>query len=116
MSNEAAIVPETAMCIRTLRLKVKPEAYAWLNAAAIETNQVWNFANAASDKAARPFAGPGRWLSAFDLDSSPPERLSTSSGSGPIRFNGSMRNLPGAVTKWGVRNCVGARASVRMPR
>jgi IS5 family transposase len=27
--------------IRTLRLKVKREAYAWLNAAAIETNTVW---------------------------------------------------------------------------
>jgi hypothetical protein len=32
--------------IRTLRLKVKAEGYAWLNAAAIEVNQVWNFANA----------------------------------------------------------------------
>jgi hypothetical protein len=36
----------TPSCIRTLRLKVKAEAYAWLNAAAIEVNQVWNFANA----------------------------------------------------------------------
>jgi hypothetical protein len=35
-------------CVRTLRLKVKPEGYAWLNAAAIEVNQVWNFSNAAS--------------------------------------------------------------------
>ena len=59
---------ETVMCIRTLRLKVKSEAYSWLNGAAIEINQVWNFANASSDKAARPFSGPGRWLSAFDLD------------------------------------------------
>ena len=55
-------------CIRTLRLKVKTEGYAWLNAAAIEVNQVWNYANATSFKAARPFAGPSRWLSAFDLD------------------------------------------------
>lgn len=31
-------------------------------------NQVWNFANAASYKAARPFAGQPRWLSSFDLD------------------------------------------------
>ena len=44
--------------IRTLRLKVKAEGYAWLNAAAIEVNHVWNFANATSYKAARPFAGP----------------------------------------------------------
>jgi IS605 OrfB family transposase len=55
-------------CIRTLRLKVKAEGYAWLNAAAIEVNQVWNYANATSYKAARPFAGPTKWLTAFDLD------------------------------------------------
>ena len=54
--------------IRTLRLKVKAEGYAWLNAAAIEVNQVWNFANATSYKAARPFAGKPNWLTAFDLD------------------------------------------------
>jgi putative transposase len=56
------------ICIRTLRLKVKPEAYPWLKLAAAEVNQVWNFANATSEKAARPFAGPPRYLSAFDLD------------------------------------------------
>jgi len=54
--------------IRTLRLKMKAEGYAWLNAAAIEVNQVWNFANATSYKAARPFAGQPKWLTAFDLD------------------------------------------------
>jgi len=53
--------------IRTLRLKVKAEGYAWLNAAAIEVNQVWNFANATSYKAARPFAGRAKFLTAFDL-------------------------------------------------
>ena len=55
-------------CVRTLRLKVKADGYAWLNAAAMEVNQVWNYANATSYKAARPFAGTGKWLSAFDLD------------------------------------------------
>src|SRR6202051_823879 len=55
-------------CIRTLRLKVKSEAYAWLNAAAVEINQVWNWANETSYKAARPFAGPGKWLTGFDLN------------------------------------------------
>jgi putative transposase len=49
-------------------LKVKREGYAWLNAAAIEVNQVWNWANATSYKAARPFAGPSVWLSGYDLD------------------------------------------------
>ncbi|HEY2465241.1 MAG TPA: transposase [Steroidobacteraceae bacterium] len=55
-------------CVRTLRLKVKREGCAWLDAAAIEVNQVWNFANATSYKAARPFSGRPRWLTAFDLD------------------------------------------------
>jgi putative transposase len=62
------LTSDTQPCVRTLRLKVKREGYAWLNAAAIEVNQVWNFANATSYKAARPFAGQPRWLSAFDLD------------------------------------------------
>jgi putative transposase len=59
----------TIQCsIRTLRLKVKAEGNAWLNKAAIEVNDVWNFANATSYKAARPFAGPSKWLTAFDLN------------------------------------------------
>jgi hypothetical protein len=33
---------DSPSCVRTLRLKVKPEGYAWLNRAAIEINQVWN--------------------------------------------------------------------------
>src|SRR5450755_5031383 len=55
-------------CVRTLRLKVKREGYAWLNKAATEVNQVWNYSNEVSRKAARPFAGVPRWLSGFDLD------------------------------------------------
>src|ERR1700722_17520994 len=54
--------------LRTLRLKVKSEAYPWLNAAAIEINQVWNYCNEISARAARPFAGAPKWLSAYDLD------------------------------------------------
>ena len=59
---------EIHSCIRTLRLKVKAEGCAWLNAAAIEVNQVWIYANETSYKAARPYAGPSKWLSAFDLN------------------------------------------------
>jgi hypothetical protein len=59
---------ESRTYIRTLRLKVKVEAYPWLNAAAVEVNQVWNYANEISFKAARPFLGPPRWLSEFDLN------------------------------------------------
>jgi hypothetical protein len=40
-------------CVRTVRLKVKPESYAWLNAAASEVNQVWNYCNEMSNRAAR---------------------------------------------------------------
>jgi putative transposase len=63
-------LPENAVptCIQTLRLKVKSESYPWLNAAATEINQVWNYANEISAKAARPFAGPPKWLSGYDLD------------------------------------------------
>lgn len=53
---------------RTLRLKVKREAYPWLNAAAIEVNQVWNWANATSmDAADRGRRSNARLLSGFDL-------------------------------------------------
>ncbi len=54
--------------VRTLRLKVKSEAYPWLNAAATEVNAVWNYDNEISARAARPFVGPPKWLSAYDLD------------------------------------------------
>jgi putative transposase len=53
--------------IRTLRLKVHPDAYAWLNQAAMEVNQVWNYVNATSFKAIRPYFGKPRWLGGFDL-------------------------------------------------
>jgi IS605 OrfB family transposase len=59
---------QTVKCVRTLRLKVKAESYPWLNAAAREVNTVWNYANEVSARAARPFAGPPKWLSGYDLD------------------------------------------------
>jgi hypothetical protein len=40
------MVIEGTTCIRTLRLKVKAESYPWLNAAAVEVNQVWGNATA----------------------------------------------------------------------
>jgi putative transposase len=59
---------QSVVCVRTLRLKVKAESYPWLNQAAIEVNQVWNYSNEISAKAARPCAGRPKWLSAYDLD------------------------------------------------
>ena len=68
MQSKPTPVIAAPTCLRTLRLKVKAESYRWLNAAAIEVNQVWNYANEMSARAARPFAGPPQWLSAYDLD------------------------------------------------
>jgi putative transposase len=53
---------------RTLRLKVKCESYAWLDAAATEANQVFNWCNATSiDAADRNRRSTTKWLSGFDL-------------------------------------------------
>jgi hypothetical protein len=48
-----AIVPPNAFGRFASRY---PESNPWLNAAAIEVNQVWNYANEVSARAARPFA------------------------------------------------------------
>jgi putative transposase len=53
--------------VRTLRFKVRPDSYSWLAQAATETNLCWNFCNEVSFKAARPFAGRGKWLTGYDL-------------------------------------------------
>ena len=53
---------------RTLRLKVKAEAHPWLAAAAVEVNQVFNWANATSlDAADRNRRANAKFLSGFDL-------------------------------------------------
>jgi putative transposase len=52
---------------RTLRLKVRREAYAWLNAAAVEVNQVFNYCNETSLKAATRTDLKRKWMSGFDL-------------------------------------------------
>jgi putative transposase len=52
---------------RTLRLKIRSEAYAWLNAAAIEVNQVFNYCNETSLKAATRADSKRKWKSGFDL-------------------------------------------------
>jgi IS605 OrfB family transposase len=52
---------------RTLRLKVKAESHAWLNAASVEVNQVFNFCNEASYDARRRTDLKSKWLSVFDL-------------------------------------------------
>jgi len=59
---------DTTSFVRTFRLKVKAESYGWLNAAAVEANQVWNWANATSiDAADRNRRANAKFLSGFDL-------------------------------------------------
>jgi putative transposase len=62
-----ATLASSPFVTRTLRLKVRPESYRWLDAAATEVNQTWNWCNEISAKAARPYVGKGKWLSGFDL-------------------------------------------------
>jgi putative transposase len=52
---------------RTLKLKVRPESYGWLSAAAVEVNQVFNFCNETSFLAATRTDLKRKWLSGFDL-------------------------------------------------
>lgn len=54
---------------RTLRLKVKREAYSWLNQAAIEVNQIWNYCNETSYKATQTSVERPNptWLKGYDL-------------------------------------------------
>src|ERR1700674_3164459 len=52
---------------RTLRLKFRREAYAWLNAAAVEVNEVFNYCNETSLKAATRTDTKRKWLTGFDL-------------------------------------------------
>jgi IS605 OrfB family transposase len=52
---------------RTLRLKVRREAYTWLNAAAVEVNEVFNYCNETSLKAATRTDTKRKWMSGFDL-------------------------------------------------
>jgi putative transposase len=60
--------PAPAVAVRTLRLNVKAESYPWLAAAAVEVNQVFNWANATSiDAADRNRRANARFLSGFDL-------------------------------------------------
>lgn len=55
------------MTLKTLQVKLRPGSEAWLNAAAREVNFVWNYANELCHKAARPYYGPGKWLTGFDV-------------------------------------------------
>jgi IS605 OrfB family transposase len=52
---------------RTVRLRVKREAYPWLEAAALEVNTCWNWCNETSLLAARRTDLKRKWISGFDL-------------------------------------------------
>jgi putative transposase len=63
--NMNGIAPRTFT--RTLKLKVRSESYQWLNAAATEINQVFNFCNEASRLAATRTDLKRKWLTGYDL-------------------------------------------------
>lgn len=54
--------------MKTLQVKVRPDAWPWLDAAAREVNLVWNHVNELCAKAAHPYYGPRKWLSGFEVD------------------------------------------------
>jgi putative transposase len=68
MTSEPSAETEASSVVRTLRVKVKAESYPWLLAAAAEVNTCWNYANQLSYRAARPYVGKPKPLSAYDLD------------------------------------------------
>ena len=49
-------------CVSTLRLKVRAEGYAWLNAAATEVNRVWNYAKAEISALKAVARAPVYWI------------------------------------------------------
>jgi len=53
--------------MRTLRLRVRRESYGWLDAAAVDVNEVFNYCNETSLKAATRTDTKRKWLSGFDL-------------------------------------------------
>src|ERR1700722_14432420 len=57
----------TSTFTRTLRLKVRSEAYGWLSVAAVEVNQVFNFRNETALLAATRTDLKRKWLTGFDL-------------------------------------------------
>ena len=48
---------------RTLRLKIQAEAYPWLGVAAVEVNEVFNYCNETSFKAATRTDLKRKWMS-----------------------------------------------------
>lgn len=55
------------MQTKTLKLRIKDKHSAFLDGLAREVNMIWNYVNETSYKAARPFNGPAKRLSGYDL-------------------------------------------------
>jgi hypothetical protein len=65
VKSNNTLMPPSLM--RTLRLKVRSEAYPWLNAAAGEVNVVFNYCNETSYKASTRTDLKRKWFTGFDL-------------------------------------------------
>jgi len=81
--------------VKTLRLKVKQEAWPWLRAAAKEVNFVWNWANETSEKAIRRFAGPAKFLTPRKHPAQPREPGRSDVGARAATTGGSGKELGG---------------------
>ncbi len=66
-ASDLAAIPPAESVIRNLRLKVRPEAYPWLNAAAAEVNQVFNWCNETFFNTWRRTDSKQGWLNGYDL-------------------------------------------------
>ena len=65
MKSDNTLMPRSF--VRTLRLKVRRETDGWLNAAAMEVNEVFNYCNETSLKAATRTATERKRFTGFDL-------------------------------------------------
>lgn len=66
-ASDSTTLPPAESVIRNLRLKVRRDAYPWLNAAAGEVNQVFNWCNETSWNAWRRTDSKHGWLTGYDL-------------------------------------------------
>ena len=91
---------------KTLRLRVKREAYPWLEQAAREVNTVWNWANATSFDAIRRTDSARKWMSGFDL-------CALSAGSSPYFAHVGAHTVQQVCIRYAVSRRAAKRAKLR---
>ncbi|MEJ0008008.1 MAG: transposase [Steroidobacteraceae bacterium] len=92
--------------MRTLRLKVRREAYGWLNSAAMEVNEIFNYCNETSLKAATRTDSKRKWMSGFDL-------CSLTSGAAPYFDKIGADTIPSICTHYAQKRQAAKRLKLR---